>query len=683
MMKRGFSTVAFANLDYKDIIDAAVRNGMDGVEIRLDSQNNLFGHPAEDTEMIGNAFREAGIGISDIGTSVCIKDYNEAQVATYKKCLDVAKMINAKGARVFLANFLGKFTQVAPYDYDGIVKALKEACAYGEEVGVEVWVETHNEFSCGSVLAKLHEDVGSKNLKFIWDLIHPIERYESAEDTMRYMGDKIAHIHVKDGRKKTDKNEINYLYTKLGEGDVPVGEMLALLRDAGFDGYLSLEWEAAWRTEIKTTYTTPDALLGAYNAYLDSIEKNILPPISSDEWTTFTPDLKPLARFKKSEYNVSLDISLASESYGVGKWVAEVEAAPGWYDLSVSCESASLPNDLYVIYTTIRKEPDEFGSNWSIRDHAEKCEMRDGRYYFTDKIEIDDSCDKVRIELWLKGKRCDVRWFAPSLIPAEAPKPRMVRVANAFLDRLKGRTLEWNKERILATIDRSAAVKPDVITLSECMYHFGTGVSGIDAGLTVNDPFIEQIKAKAREYNCYIIFNLSLKEGIEYYNASLLIDRSGKIAAIQKKTHLTVTELDRGMSPGEGYEVFETDFGKIGIQICWDHYFSAPEEALNEKGAEIVFVSSIGDANEKSIARAMDSGVHYVICGHHQENAHGWGPSRIIAPDGEILGHSDDENEVVWADIDLNKKLRRKWLSLGPAESSLKSTYKYERHHID
>ena len=41
-MKRGFSTVAFANLDYKDIIDAAVRNGMDGVEIRLDSQNNLF-----------------------------------------------------------------------------------------------------------------------------------------------------------------------------------------------------------------------------------------------------------------------------------------------------------------------------------------------------------------------------------------------------------------------------------------------------------------------------------------------------------------------------------------------------------------------------------------------------------------------------------------------------------------
>ncbi len=682
-MKRGFSTVAFASLDYDKIIEAAVNNKMDGVEIRLDPQNNLFGHPAEDTKMIGDAFKKAGVEISDIGTSVCIKGYNEAQVATYKKCLDVAKTIGAKGARVFLANFLGKFNAKAPYDYEGIVKALKEACAYGEKVGVEVWVETHNEFSTGEVLSKLWDDVGSKNLKFIWDLIHPIERYESAEDTMKYMGDKIAHVHVKDGRKKADKNEINYLYTKLGEGDVPVAEMLALLRDIGYDGYLSLEWEAAWRAEIKTTYTTPDALLSAYNDYLDSIEKNILPLISSNKWTTFVPEIKPLAKFEKSKYNLSLDIALASNSYGMGKWVTEVDAAPGWYDFSVSCESECSPHDIYVIYTTVRKALGENTHPWHVREHAENCDKRDGRYFFTDKIEVSEECDKVRIELWLKGNYCNVKWFAPTLIPCEPVKPRMVRVANAFLDRVPGRTLEWNKERILATIDRSGAVKPDIITLSECMYHFGTPVAGVDAALTVNDPFVNQIKAKAKEYGCYIIFNLCLKEGVECYNASLLIDRQGEIVGIQKKTHLTVTELEKGNSPGEGHDVFETDFGKIGIQICWDHYFSAPEETLNDKGAEIVFVSSIGDANEKSIARAMDSGVYYVICGHHLENSFKWGPSRIISPTGEVVAHCNDENVVTWADIDLNKKVRRLYLSLGAAEMSIKSTYKYERHHID
>ena len=79
----------------------------------------------------------------------------------------------------------------------------------------------------------------------------------------------------------------------------------------------------------------------------------------------------------------------------------------------------------------------------------------------------------------------------------------------------------------------------------------------------------------------------------------------------------------------------------------------------------------------------MDSGVYYVICGHNEENAHGWGPSRIISPTGEIISHSGSENVVVWADIDLNEKQRTHWLSLGPAESYIKTTYKYERHHID
>ena len=65
-MKRGFSTVAFSKLDYNEIIEAAKNNNMSGVEIRLDSSNNLFGHPASDTPMIAKAFRDSGIEISDI-----------------------------------------------------------------------------------------------------------------------------------------------------------------------------------------------------------------------------------------------------------------------------------------------------------------------------------------------------------------------------------------------------------------------------------------------------------------------------------------------------------------------------------------------------------------------------------------------------------------------------------------
>ncbi len=674
-MKRAFSTVAFPNMDYEEIVNSAAKNHV-AVEIRLDPQNNLFGRPRSDIPMITEAFKNAGVSISDIGTSVTIKGYNEEQVKKYCDCLDVAKAIGAKGARVFLANFFNKFTANLSYDYDGIVKALKEASDYGEKIGVEIWVETHNEFAKGEVLAKLWEDVGSNNLKFIWDFMHPLEQFETAEDTMKYIGDKVAHVHIKDGRKLPDINESNYYYTKLGEGDVPVAEMIALLENAGYDGYYSLEWEAAWKPQLKNLYLTPDELLKAYNDYFDSIEKNLLPIISSDKWSTFVPNGKNVVLFEKSKFNLTLNTTLSSSTYGLGKWITEVNVKPGWYDFSVSCISDSTPHDLYVIYTTLN------GDKVQIREHAENCELRDGRYYFSDKIEVAEGCNKVRIELWLKGRYANVRWFAPSLIPANPPTPRVIRVANAFLESIHGRTLDGNKERILKAIDRAAAVKPDIITLSESMYHFGTGVSAPDAALSVNDPFIAQIREKAKEYSAYIIFNLCLKEGVEYFNASLLINRGGDIVGIQRKTHLTVTEYECGLTPGDGYEVFETDFGIIGMQICWDHYFANPEEALNEKGAEIVFVSSIGDANEKSVARAMDSGVYYVICGHHNENAHGWGASRIIDPLGRIVAHSDNENEVVYADIDLNKKIRRGGLSLGAPKTSVKATYKFERHPI-
>ena len=392
-MKRGFSTVAFSKLDYDKIIEAAVNNKMSGVEIRLDSSNNLFGHPADDTPMIAQAFKNAGIEISDIGTSVCVKGYSEEIVSTFCKCLDVAKTVSAKGARIFLANFLGKFTDVAPYDYDGIVRVLKESCAYGEKIGVEVWVETHNEFSTGKVLKKLYDDVGYDNLKFIWDLIHPIERYETAEDTVKYIGDKIAHVHIKDGRVKEDKNEINYLYTKLGEGDLPVAEMLTLLKGVGYDGYLSLEWEAAWRSEIKTTYTEPDALLSDFNAYLDGIENNILPLISEDSW-------KSEGATKKGEYNVTLDIS------GCGKWFTEIKPTAGSYKFFTSCKTDAQSDASATIYI---KEKGE-----TKRTIPVPCELRDERSFFCTSVEISGSCDTVCVEISLHNDSATASWFAPT-----------------------------------------------------------------------------------------------------------------------------------------------------------------------------------------------------------------------------------------------------------------------------
>ena len=56
------------------------------------------------------------------------------------------------------------------------------------------------------------------------------------------------------------------------------------------------------------------------------------------------------------------------------------------------------------------------------------------------------------------------------------------------------------------------------------------------------------------------------------------------------KIHLTINEIEAGLTPGPlDPPVFNTDFGKIGIQICFDMLWDDGWQALGKKGAEIVF----------------------------------------------------------------------------------------------
>jgi len=70
----------------------------------------------------------------------------------------------------------------------------------------------------------------------------------------------------------------------------------------------------------------------------------------------------------------------------------------------------------------------------------------------------------------------------------------------------------------------------------------------------------------------YIVAGIYEKVGRLIYNTGILIDRKGKIIGKYRKTHLPPEEYSReGVTPGTDYPVFETDFGKIGILICYGH----------------------------------------------------------------------------------------------------------------
>ena len=155
-------------------------------------------------------------------------------------------------------------------DYSGIVRALQELADYTEK---EIWIETHNEFATGRVLKMLLEDVNRKNVKIIWDIIHPWEDGEKPSETIEYIGDKIAHVHIKDGKRSANPLKHDLDYTLLGEGELPIKEIITTLVANGYTGYFSLEWESLWRNEIQNCFDNVGDVLKMYRNYLEKINR--------------------------------------------------------------------------------------------------------------------------------------------------------------------------------------------------------------------------------------------------------------------------------------------------------------------------------------------------------------------------------------------------------------------------
>jgi len=681
--KRAFSTVAFSDFGVEAMVDVCLKSGIKAIEIRLDCKNRIFGLDSVDTENAITLLKSSGITITNLGTSVCYKGYNRELICQIEPCSILAQKTGASGIRVFLGDFSRKRSYFTASDYDGIVSALKESADIAGKYGVEIWIETHNEFSTGESLKKLLDDVRKDNVKIVWDVIHPIEKGEIPTDTISYIGNKIAHVHIKDGIKSKDMNETDYCYTCLGCGDVPIDAILNELDNIGYNGYLSLEWECLWRNELKGIYEDPCKLLSDYNAYLDRVQNNIIPLISDESWQEWMPSAKKIAQMFKNDFDSSLDIFLSSNSYGIGKWICDFSVEPGkTYKLTGSCHTECTENDAYFIYTLF----DQNG-NMLIRDHAQDCKRIGGSLFFDEMIDTPSSTVSMRVEMWLKGYYAEAKWHQPRLEETKPLPERNVRVSIAYIhpDYKRVHTIENNKEEILKSIDKSAEFNPDLIVISEAMNSRSTNVPlKLHAEEIETGEICMHVRRKAKKYNSYIVYNFHEVENGEYYNTSALFGRNGEICGKYRKTHLTVTEFDQGMTPGDSYPVFETDFGKIGMLICFDHYFSSTTEEIVKNGAEIIAVSSAGDAHAKSLARAMDGGVWFAIAGLNTENDYGWGPGRIISPDGTVVAHTSKTFEPANYVINLNKKIRREWLSLGPAMSHIKSVYRYEKNnHID
>ena len=289
--------------------------------------------------------------------------------------------------------------------------------------------------------------------------------------------------------------------------------------------------------------------------------------------------------------------------------------------------------------------------------------------------------EKMIVHLGLKGSG-KLTWNIPSLTECQAEIRKKAKLASIYIPTCT--TLREALDKIILGVDNAGKMGADLMILSEVIYDFGAGLPIPETAENISEggTYLNAMKAKAKEYGSYIIANLHEKDDDNhYYNTSVLIGRDGEIIGKYRKTHNSMSEFEKGITPGEEYPVFDTDLGKIGMLICWDAYFPEPARILTQNGADLIAVSTVGDAAFRHVARAMENGVYVIVAGNHFANLNDCGilPCKIINPKGEILSQTNDICGVAMAEVDLKDKELMPYLSIPSTYTIPANIYKNDR----
>ncbi len=404
---------------------------------------------------------------------------------------------------------------------------------------------------------------------------------------------------------------------------------------------------------------------------------NMLPAFDSGKWESRYQREAIAPRFDvlKENGNTLLKISSGDKDYFFGKWVCKVSGISGGetYSFSVEYRTENTEFELvnaHALFTWLNSKGIQLP-----RDYADgKAQGNDGWNSFCRTIKAPVGADSLEIELAFWGYRgYEITWRNPVFTRTEALSARKVRLATTLFKPRK--TLAENLSAMESVIDKAAKQKADVIVLTEMAYDRMTGLSPEEVCEVIPGKLTNAMAAKARQHNAYIIVNLFEKEKDLIYNTAVLIGRKGEILGKYRKSHLPLYEKEMGITPGNQYPVFETDFGKIGILICMDQEFSEPARILRLKGAEVLFIPTIGYSPVATMAHAYFNGMYVVVSG-----GDGQVPSRIISPEGKILGKMEQGEEgAVVAEVDLSERINCPWMSVGPGGSEPRTVFTKER----
>lgn len=247
-MKLSFSTKGWHNSTFDEFCSYATDLGFDGVELH-NIHNRLFTdkdgafHDYAAAATLRKLYeKKLSLPCIDAICDIADPESRNGAQEEIEKCLEIARNLHIPYVRVRAESHTDEEEARARVK-DFISSVLPSA----EKAGVSLLVETAGLYSNTSLLRDLLQFFASDSLSALWNFSAAyFGAGEAPEKVIENLGAYVKHVHLNDAKKTGD----TVSYCLLGEGSLPVKEMMAALSSVNYDGFISLVWNPEWCGEL-------------------------------------------------------------------------------------------------------------------------------------------------------------------------------------------------------------------------------------------------------------------------------------------------------------------------------------------------------------------------------------------------------------------------------------------------
>ena len=253
---------------------------------------------------------------------------------------------------------------------------------------------------------------------------------------------------------------------------------------------------------------------------------------------------------------------------------------------------------------------------------------------------------------WAPKGTCE--WSDIRFEETQAPISRKVRLATIH-HVPTGKSPRANCEEFAPLIAEAAKQHADLVVLGETIPYVGVKKLPHEVAESVPGPTTDYFASLAKQHGVHIVVGLYERAEHIVYNVAALLGPDGKLIGKYRKVCLPHREIEQGVTPGNDYPVFQTQFGKVGMMVCYDGFFPEVARELTNRGAEIIAWPVWGCNPLLAQARACENHV-YLVSNTFCDVKANWTISAVYNHAGEPIAKANNWDEIAIAEVDLNER---------------------------